>query len=84
MVLGYLAWRTGSIWPSFMVHAINNSLSLWFANAAEDSFAWYAPGGHVSPLWLGVAALVTYLGFRSLLVQNPDPIPSDYSGGDLT
>jgi len=84
MVLGYLAWRTGSIWPSFMVHAINNSLSLWFANAAEDSFSWYAPGGHVSRLWLGVAALVTYIGFRSLLVQNPEPIPSDYSGGDLT
>lgn len=84
MVLGYLAWRTGSIWPSFVVHAINNSLSLWFANAAEDSFSWYTLGGHVSPLWLGVAALVTYLGFRSLLIQNPEPILSDYSRGGLT
>jgi len=74
MVLGYLAWRTGSIWPSFVVHAVNNSLALWFANVPEDSFSWYAPGGHVSPLWLAAAALVTYLGFRSLLVRNPEPM----------
>ena len=76
MVLGYLAWRTGSIWPSFIVHAVNNSLALWFANASEDSTLWYAPSGHVSPLWLGVAALATYLGFKSLLVQNPEPLLS--------
>lgn len=77
MVLGYLAWRTGSIWPSFVVHAVNNSLALWFANASEGSFSWYAPGGHVSPIWLGAAALATYLGFRSLVVQNPVPLLSD-------
>ncbi|UCH62272.1 MAG: CPBP family intramembrane metalloprotease [Fidelibacterota bacterium] len=84
MVLGYLAWRTGSIWPSFVVHALNNSLSLWFANAAEGSLSWYAPGGHVSPLWLGAAAMITYIGFRSLLVQTSEPLLSDYSGRDIT
>ena len=77
MVLGYLAWRTGSIWPAFVVHAINNSLGLWFANMAEDSLSWYVLGGHVSPLWLGAAALAAYVGFRSLLVQNPEPLLSD-------
>jgi membrane protease YdiL (CAAX protease family) len=79
MVLGYLAWRTGSIWPSFVVHALNNSLALWFANASEDSISWYAPSGHVSPAWLGGAALITYLGFKSLLVQNPEPLLNDHT-----
>jgi len=77
MVLGFLAWRTGSIWPSFVVHAVNNSLALWFANAAEDSVSWYAPTGHVSLPWLLAAALMAYFGFRSLLVQNPEPLLSD-------
>ncbi|UCD39237.1 MAG: CPBP family intramembrane metalloprotease [Fidelibacterota bacterium] len=77
MVLGFLAWRTGSIWPCFIVHAVNNSLALWFANVAEGSVSWYAPGGHVSPLWLLAAALITYLGFKSLIFQNPEPIFSD-------
>jgi membrane protease YdiL (CAAX protease family) len=77
VVLGYLAWRTGSIWPSFVIHAVNNSLALWFANAPEESFAWYAPNGHVFPLWLLAAAAMVYLGFKSLLVKIPEPLLSD-------
>ena len=71
MVLGYLAWRTGSIWPSFLVHAINNGMATWFANGPEGGPSWYALGGHVSPAWLLVAAVMAYMGFRSFLVQNP-------------
>ena len=77
MVLGYLAWRTGSIWPSLLIHAINNSLALWFANAPEESFAWYAPNGHVSPLWLLAAGILVYFGFKSLLARNPEPLLND-------
>lgn len=77
MVLGYLAWRTGSIWPSFVIHALNNCLALWFANAPEESFTWYAPNGHVFPLWLLVAGAMLYLGFKSLLAQIPEPLLSD-------
>ncbi|MFC1619263.1 lysostaphin resistance A-like protein [Candidatus Neomarinimicrobiota bacterium] len=77
MVLGYLAWRTGSIWPSFVIHALNNALALWFANAPEESFAWYAPNGHVFPLWLLAAGILVYMGFKSLLVQIPEPLLSD-------
>ena len=77
MVLGYLAWRTGSIWPSLLIHALNNSLALWFANAPEESFAWYAPNGHVSPLWLLAAGILVYFGFKSLLGSNPEPRLND-------
>ncbi|MFB0515130.1 MAG: lysostaphin resistance A-like protein [Candidatus Neomarinimicrobiota bacterium] len=77
MVLGYLAWRTGSIWPAFVVHAVNNSLGIWFANATEGSLSWYARSGHVSVVWLLVAALIVILGFRSFLIQNPEPLLDD-------
>ncbi len=77
LVLGYLAWRTGSIWPPIVIHAIVNGLAVWFANLPENRFTWYTSGGHVSPLWLAAAAALTYLGFRSLLTYNPEPVPTD-------
>ncbi len=66
VVLGYLAWRTGSIWPPFLVHATNNGLATWFANGPENGVDWYLLGGHVAPQWLLVAAILAYVGFRSL------------------
>ncbi len=66
MILGYLVWRTGSVWPAVILHGVNNLAAIMFANGNDESFAWYTLGGHVSPLWLLVAALMTYAGFRSL------------------
>ena len=80
VILGYLAWRTASIWPAVVVHAVNNSLAVWFANVTEDSLAWYAPGGHVSLVWLLLAAMMAYFGFRSLLVRNPEPLLTPQGG----
>lgn len=77
LVLGYLAWRTGSIWPPIVIHAIVNGLAVWFANLPESGFTWYTSGGHVSPLWLAAAAVLSYLGFRSLITYNPEPIPTE-------
>ena len=69
VVLGYLAWRTGSIWPPFLVHAANNGLATWFANGPEGGPDWYTLGGHVAPQWLLLAAILAYAGFRSLNLQ---------------
>ncbi len=80
MVLGFLAWRTGSIWPSIYVHAINNGLALMLANVDSGSQEWYLTGQHVSPGWLLVATLLLYAGFRLLLVENPPP-PAILSDG---
>ena len=81
MVLGFLAWRTGSIWPSIYVHAINNGLALMLANVDSGSQEWYLTGQHVSPGWLLVAALLLYAGFRLLLVENPPPPAISGDGG---
>lgn len=83
MVLGFLAWRSGSIWPAVVVHGVNNGLAVAFANAEEDAISWYVMGGHVSPLWLLLAVLVLYRGFRSFNTQNREPLRDHPVGGDL-
>ena len=74
IVLGYLAWRTGSIWPAFTVHLINNGASITFGNLDESVLSWYNMGDHVSPLWLIIAGGLIYFGFKSFIHQNPEPI----------
>lgn len=69
MVLGYLTWRTGSIWPAVVLHALNNLLAVLLASSGEGEPAWYAVGGHVSVLWILVAAIMTYAGFHSLIAN---------------
>ena len=69
MVLGYLTWRTGSIWPAIVLHALNNLLAVLLVSSGEADPAWYAVGGHVSPLWILVAAIMTYAGFHSLMAN---------------
>ena len=83
MVLGYLAWRTGSIWPSVTVHGVNNGLALMIANADAGSPEWYLTGKHVAPGWLLVAAFLVYGGFRLLLLENPAPAtPTNERGSE--
>ncbi len=82
IVLGFLAWRCGSIWPSVVVHGVNNALAVAFANAEEDAVSWYVMGGHVSPLWLLLAGLLVYTGFKSFLAQNQEPLLDQPAGGD--
>ncbi len=63
-VLGYCAWRTGSIWPGVIVHVMNNGLAV-FAVRHEDAIT--ASGivdvtGAISTPAVGVAILLNILG----------------------
>ncbi|MBX3419505.1 MAG: CPBP family intramembrane metalloprotease [Pirellulaceae bacterium] len=73
MVLGFLAVRTGSLWPCIVYHAVHNSLTVLGANLAETGwitqFSWLmqfeASGGiqyHTVPAWfmtgMGIALLM--------------------------
>jgi membrane protease YdiL (CAAX protease family) len=56
LVLGYIAWKSGSVFPSMVLHGFNNLLSLMMINAPENSLRWYAGEEHVRVIWLIVAA----------------------------
>jgi membrane protease YdiL (CAAX protease family) len=66
--LGWLAWKSESIIPAAIVHAINNLLSLLLVNikTVPSWLIWqeHAGGGHVNPFLLVVAAGAIYFGFR--------------------
>ncbi|MBN1560048.1 CPBP family intramembrane metalloprotease [candidate division KSB1 bacterium] len=55
LVLGYVAWKSGSILSSIVMHALNNLVSLIMMNVPQDSLSWYAPSGHVKLIWLAFA-----------------------------
>ena len=58
MVLGVLAWRSDSIVPGFIIHAVNNGLGLWSVNIDFATLPLYTFKGHVSPLFLIPAILL--------------------------
>ncbi len=63
VILGYLAWRTGSIISSVILHGMNNGIALLFVNW-ENIDLYYS--GHVSPILLVFAAIFVYFGFKWL------------------
>lgn len=63
VILGYLAWRTKSIIPSAICHAINNGMALFFTNGGDTAggstfYSVYEWKGHVSPLILIPAIII--------------------------
>ena len=56
IIIGFMAWRTGSIIPPMIVHGLNNFLSLLLFNSSEE-MNWYLMGEHVTP-WILVISLV--------------------------
>ena len=61
--LGYLTWRSGSIYPAVICHAINNSVAVLFYNSDFDAlFPYYQWENHVSPLFILLAIFAVYRG----------------------
>jgi hypothetical protein len=76
LFLGWLAWRSGSIWPPVAAHAVNNTLgSLVAARGAADPGATGALGGSLILLALGIAALSPL----ALAWMRATPTPPDAS-----
>jgi membrane protease YdiL (CAAX protease family) len=66
VILGFLAWRTGSIWAGFILHAANNLVALLFTNynqVLDDIYTWQ---GHVAPWILLIGVGCIYVGFNWL------------------
>ncbi|MEI6223670.1 MAG: type II CAAX endopeptidase family protein [Deltaproteobacteria bacterium] len=58
LFLGWLAWRTGSVWPAVAAHAVNNALgSALAAGGSSEPGAEVPLGATLALLVLGLAAL---------------------------
>lgn len=67
VIIGFLAWRTNSVFPSMIVHATNNFVSLLAINLNfEDSMDWYLLGDHISPVVLVIATAILILSIRRI------------------
>ena len=64
VVMGYMAWVSNSIFPSMILHGINNGVAFSFANWGEAFEGWYSWNGHVSPMVLLIGAAMVVFGFR--------------------
>jgi len=65
IILGLLAWRSNSIFPSVIGHAINNTLALIFNNIQQENLEGiYLWGDHVSPLFLILAVAGVFFGVK--------------------
>ncbi len=60
IIIGFVAWRANSIWPSIIVHGTYNLIGVIFVNLNEDSpfFHWYEWHGHVNPILVLLALIL--------------------------
>lgn len=66
VLLGFLAWKTGSIWAGFILHSLNNLTALLFTNFDERIAGIYSWHGHVAPWMLLLGGLCAYYGFKTV------------------
>ena len=76
--LGVLAWKSQSIFPSAIVHAVNNGMALLAANLPEERTQIFVWNGHVHPLILLAAGVGLYYGMRLFyrFVEEDTEIPT--------
>jgi hypothetical protein len=56
-ILGVMAWRSNSILPGAIIHALNNAISILFSNLDPQKYRWFIPEKHVAPVWLILAGI---------------------------
>lgn len=64
ILLGVLAWRSNSILPCIVMHAVTNGLSLIVVNSSSLKMLWYEWKGHVAPYWIALGMVLVCLGFK--------------------
>jgi membrane protease YdiL (CAAX protease family) len=63
-VLGYLSWKSQSIWPAVLLHAANNLLAYLWVNIPRERWGWYCGVHHVKLEWLLLSALVLVIALQ--------------------
>lgn len=67
LLLGVIAWSTGSIFTSIAAHTGFNLMTLSIVNIGKQKINWYLTGDYVSPVWLIISLALIFFGMRNLL-----------------
>ncbi|TKJ41716.1 hypothetical protein CEE37_03880 [candidate division LCP-89 bacterium B3_LCP] len=85
VILGYISWRTNSIFPCMLIHAVHNAIALSVSGSLEgEGWEWYSSGTHVSPEILIFAGALLFLGFKLLIRQTEHTFPSGSDSDETT
>jgi sodium transport system permease protein len=71
LIMGWMVWRTGSIWPSVLYHLLNNASSL----LSEDALRALGVKGEAepTPIWLlALSVALSIAGFLLMLRAAPE------------
>lgn len=81
VILGVMSWKSNSILPGAIVHAINNGISVAVVNAGEDKFKALEWHDHVHPLLLAaaLAALIFSLRLFYKFCEQEEEMPTQYT-----
>lgn len=86
LILGWLAYRTGSIWPGILMHFVHNAL-LELAGKYSDRLEFLGAGAedqyHLPPSWLAVLCSCTLLGGFLVWLGTRNSQPQVVSAGAL-
>ncbi len=80
VILGWIAWRTQSLWPGMLLHAVHNSLLLSIGHFESQLRAWgigVEEAEHLPIAWLFGGACALLFG---ILLLRFSPQPSDARG----
>lgn len=66
VMLGFLSWKTNSIFPPLILHALNNGTALLFSFIDIEKSSLYLWNNHVAPWVLLLAVALVYTGFVGL------------------
>ncbi len=66
VVMGVLVWKTDSIFPSIIIHGVNNGLAVIFANTQPEKLGLYLFNGHVSPVLIILSTICLYFSVKYL------------------
>jgi membrane protease YdiL (CAAX protease family) len=80
---GWLAWRSGSIWPSVLAHATNNGLGVLVASAGAAAGGLHGPSGAPGEIAASAVLMLALSGSVVVLVarayERATPGPPDVS-----
>ena len=71
--LGTLVWKTGSIWPTMIMHGTNNGLVIIFNNTDPAKLTWYGDTSHIETPIIFAGIILTLVGLLGIMRTTKGP-----------